>query len=467
MRGRATGQELDSLDFLMRRREGNPDMPQLTGPGIRLGMEMVAATYALELSDFLASGWEDVRIEVDQFLTDPLDAGGEKSDAQLRQARDILFRQGAFSQVAGTLRQVKEADTCKAVIMAHPWEGGTVVAISFMGTTRRVFDWVSNLRMQQKKGVHQGFLELVQEFVEHEKDITFPSSGRRMGQERLSLADLVASSDREHVHFFLTGHSQGAAVAQLYMAYLLSRGVSPRQITGYGFASPSVLGTGPVDGCPMYHIMNADDVVPHMGALFHLGEILVYRPDAAFRRACYVWDWSEQACADRLRVRRVTGRMRDTRCDLLVGMAYLFLLREEPTEILLEGLRQMGHPVPRIPGQVAGSLDSSLVRGIERVIDHAGDAYESLFNEPVNPDHVTEIMTEIRALEEEMGVRRFVSAYGALCMEPHRARIRPDRPQPAYLCLVRNHLHELRRVSEEGFSGWKLGTADDGRAGYE
>ena len=72
----------------------------------------------------------------------------------------------------------------------------------------------------------------------------------------------------------------------------------------------------------MFHIFNSDDVVPRMGAIWHLGRVLVYPACADMRRACYEWPMDTKSISDRRLVRGITSQMTDTGHDMIVGMAY-------------------------------------------------------------------------------------------------------------------------------------------------
>ena len=90
-------------------------------------------------------------------------------------------------------------------------------------------------------------------------------SGRlkTLGLESLTLQDILDSMQHEDSPFrmFAAGHSQGGAVVQLWIDYLLRQGVKPDKLCGYGFASPSVCRRGYGEGpLPVILISNSDDI---------------------------------------------------------------------------------------------------------------------------------------------------------------------------------------------------------------
>ena len=300
--------------------------------------------------------------------------------------------------------------------------------------------------MRLEDGRHQGFLQLTRQFISHEKEIIFPETARELGMHSLRFRDVMEACKAPGAPYmlWLVGHSQGAAVAQLEMLYLLEEGVLPEYITGYGFASPSVLAGNAAPGdSPMFHILNSDDLVPHMGAVWHAGKLLVYRASPEMRRACYRWRWDAQSVADRKLARNVTGQMTDTAHDIMVGMAYLRLLEEEPLGMIEEGLRSLGHALPYMPGMVAGRVDATMQKAIERVLDIAGEAYEQHVGRPVDLQGVIHIMQTIRSITEQIGMERFARAFGELCIEPHRAQNLEDGMDTAYQYVARMCYRQL------------------------
>lgn len=142
----------------------------------------------------------------------------------------------------GALRQIERSDTGKVLVMLHPApDGRYVVAVSFMGTGGRFYDWFSNFRMVAENGIHKGFLQLTEQFERNETEIDFPETARALGVERLTLRHILEEMKSPNSRFalWLTGHSQGGALMQVYaMRKIHLDGVLMTNLVGYGFASP-------------------------------------------------------------------------------------------------------------------------------------------------------------------------------------------------------------------------------------
>ena len=260
--------------------------PPLSVEAVRMSAKLAEATYRMEVNPWLQAGWRDVTIQVDGELTDgfapPME---EKSPVRwlttvwkLHRVRRQIERRNPIGQMMGVLRQREKSDTGKVLVMIHPAPYGRyVVAISFMGTGSRLSDWVSNFRMSTESGIHKGFLQLARQFEGNESDIAFSETAKELGLEKLTLSHILeeAKSPNSRFVLWLTGHSQGGALVQVYAYHKIQEdGVLPANIVGYGFASPSIM-TGLAirepAAFPLYHVLNSEDVVPRMGSQVHLG----------------------------------------------------------------------------------------------------------------------------------------------------------------------------------------------------
>ena len=161
--GKGTGVRLDHAEALLLRDARNPERPRLTRQGIQLSAEMVSSTYSLSLEEWQKAGWQDMHVEIDRLMTGAIQGETGPADVienlQMKLAKDLLENKGPLHTITGVIRQTGEVDTCKALVMAKTVGKRAVIAISFMGTSKRIFDWVSNLRMQVEDGMHQGFLQ--------------------------------------------------------------------------------------------------------------------------------------------------------------------------------------------------------------------------------------------------------------------------------------------------------------------
>ena len=255
-----------------------------------LSLQLASLAYTLDLDPWREDGWQDVSYHIDNKLLsgDAANASGGLSGV-ISEYRQFMSRFKARStniinQVLGTVRNREESDTCKAVVMIK--KAGLnryLVAIGFMGTGKRVYDWLANIRIHNEEGMHQGTLQLTRRFEENLPEIVFPETARELGLEKLTLQDILQECRRTDSRFkiWMAGHSQGGGVMQLFAYRMISGGVLRSNMIGYGFASPSVLfGNSKMDvqSLPLFHLINEDDLVPRLGARVHVGQCLLYRP---------------------------------------------------------------------------------------------------------------------------------------------------------------------------------------------
>ncbi len=281
--------------------------PVFSGAAAKLSLELASTAYDLNVDAWREAGWRDISYQVDNtLLTGPTlnragsgGLGGAISDYFQFLAQARLKRINPISQIRGALRQKENVDTCKAVVMLHPLSAGRyLVAIGFMGTGKRLYDWVSNFRLSEEEGMHAGFLQLTKEFEKNCGAISFPETAQELHLPQLTLSDILAECAQPSSRFriWMAGHSQGGAVMQLFAYRAIRAGVLRQHMTGYGFASPSAVYTHPacdLSAFPLFHILNAYDVFPKMGALLHIGQCRIAYPDEKMRAACYRAAWQD------------------------------------------------------------------------------------------------------------------------------------------------------------------------------
>lgn len=434
--GAATGYPLAELSPLTKARGMDAwgmERPQATQGFLRLSAELAATAYTMEVTPWLQAGWRDVTIQVDGDLTDGFAAGNEAKGPlerlaaawKMHKVRSKIRGRNPIGQMLGTVRQIKSSDTGKAVVMLHPLEDGRyVVAIGFMGTGGRIYDWISNFRMNAEGGLHKGFLQLCRQFEGNEAAITFPETARELGLDRLTLEDILQECRHENSRFLLwtAGHSQGAAVMQVWTHCKLKEdGVLPGNLLGCGFASPSVA-TGTfvrsAAAYPLVHVVNSDDPVPRSGAMVHLGELLMYRSCEEQRRRCYGISKDEESAFRRMVARPILDSMRDMPACLTMLAAYLKLLEESPVQEALMG-----------PGRKEG--DKRLVRKVAELADDKADsllrhlygkclnAYESITGIPMSMRRVALMRRRLERAAERIGIRALGSTMVSLAGGPH------------------------------------------------
>ena len=232
--------------------------------GLKLSFELARMAYTLDVEPWMRAGWTDFSIQVDNQLITDMTSREDQSIAErklsmlgslkLTRARRALKESNPLARVTGALRQLEESDTLKAVVMIHPAQDGRyVVAIGFMGTGARLYDWFSNFRVSTEDGFHKGFYQLTQTFLKNEGNIQFPDTAKALGLKALTLSDILTEMQEEDSRFslWMAGHSQGAAVMQVYCDRLLrNKQIPSARVIGCGFASPHRSSGRYGAGCP-------------------------------------------------------------------------------------------------------------------------------------------------------------------------------------------------------------------------
>ena len=407
--------------------------PPLSVEAVQMSARLAAATYHMEVDPWLQAGWRDVTIQVDGALTDGVEASpGEGSAMQrlaaawkLHRVRQRIRQRNPLGQVMGAFRQREKSDTGKVLVMLHPTEDGRyVVAISFMGTGERFYDWFSNFRMTSEGGVHKGFLQLTRQFEDNEEDISFPETAQELGLEKLTLRHVLEEARNPNSRFilWLVGHSQGGALMQVYAHHKIQEdGVLPGNLVGYGFASPSAmsgLAVNDPSAYPLYHVLNSDDVVPRMGAQVHLGVCLIYPTDDELRSRCYNWSWDRESVQRRQAVGAIIRRMTDTPACIEVAVAYLSALGSYTPEDILDSLGAWGTRLPL--RRLISAADARVDDLLRYACRHMTAAYLSICGEEMSTGRVAALQAEITALMEQLGVKRFTMTMKELMGQPHR-----------------------------------------------
>lgn len=431
--------------------------PALTVEAMRLSLELAATSYNLDVSQWLLAGWTDVSVQSETRLYTgmrrPSFAGDKKAYAknawELYRSRRGTKSAGPVAQVRGALRQRKASDSGKALVMAKKHdEGQYVIAIGFMGTSTRVYDWFSNFRMTSLDGFHKGFLQLARQLAANEEKILFPDVAQELGLERLTLADILSECRQKDSRFrlWLSGHSQGGAVLQVYAHLkLLDDGVLPENLVGYGFASPSAALLGTVktpSAYPLYHIFNSDDLVPRMGSRVHLGLMLSYPSGQAIRQQCYAWPMDAQSVYNRIRIRRLTRRMVDTPSCIESGLCYLEILFSRPAEEIFKVLGEL--QMRFLPVRQMLALADKRGADVLRFIQRRGEAaYQDMTGQPIDREKLRAVREEMAAMAEEMGMVRFTASLMQCMMWAHTLVARENASMGSYEYIVRRGTEAL------------------------
>ena len=413
--------------------------PPLDQTAMHLSLELAYMTYTLELEPWMRAGWNDISIQVDDQLQSGVTVGmSERATSErirglingwkVARARMAMREMNPVAQVMGALRQKGKSDTIKAVTMLHPAAGGRfVVAIGFMGTGSRFYDWFSNFRFTAEEGFHKGFYQLTKVFEDSAQRIQFPDTARALGRESLTLADILGEMRAPDSRFtlWMAGHSQGAAIMQIFCHRLLTQwGVQPRHMVGYGFASPTAaVGGTALDAAayPLYHILNSDDLVPRIGARMHLGIGLAYQADEALRSAAYGWRDTPEEMQLRADAQQLFHHIQDTPTLLESMAALLTLIREEKTEESFQAL--MEKPWSIAPLDKAFTFAEGRVKDtLTRMVRYARIAYHSMTGARMAAETVEAIMADMRPIVQAHSLRVLLTALRDRYHPPHMMR---------------------------------------------
>ena len=457
-KGTWTGQDLSDLTSLCApwTITGGQLRPPFSQAAARLSLELAASAYDLQLDCWREAGWRDVSYLVDNTLLTGEEANGGDgrrlagafSEYLQYMARARLKRKNPISQLRGALRQRESSDTCKAVVMLHPRSrpGQYLVAVGFMGTGKRIYDWFSNFRLIQQSGAHQGFLQLTQEFSENCARIQFPETARELGLESLTLRDILSECRRPGSRFriWMAGHSQGGAVMQLFAFQEIRSGLLRQNMLGYGFASPCVLYDEKccdLHNFPLYHIVNGDDVPPRVGALLHIGRCMMFRTDDSLRERCYAEAWQQPLFREAL---RLLQGVRDTNHAVLFTLALLRAMKARPTGDTIGVLAGMTGKI--LPERLTDALSGQVDGGLQALIGKLEQIYFQLTARPVAAEGLIGLwQARMEGLIAQWGLRPFFRALLLSLSLPHKLRAPRERGLIAsYQYITLERFDELR-----------------------
>lgn len=424
-----------------------------------LSLELAAMTYTLSVEPWMAAGWDDFSIQVDDQLQSglvvPHSASGQRmrdimNNLRMWRMKVALRERNPISQVMSALRQRERSDTIKAVCMMHPLPGGRwLAAIGFMGTGKRFYDWFSNMRFTTEGGFHKGFHQLCDCFESGLEDIVFPRTARALELGRLTLGDVLQElrSPNSRFKLWMAGHSQGSAVMQIFTHRLLTDWqVLPQNVAGYGFASPTVAtGQDVADlaAYPLMHLLNSDDVVTRAGANAHLGLCLEYPAGDALRQAVYDLSPLPADVEARHMLQPFYEALTDTPSILLHMSALLVCLAQEKGEDGLDSLMSRRWAIPMVDRMLlqAGGKAMNLLNA---VLKNAREGYRDLTGHPMDSKALSQLCDRFRPVVRALPVRRLMAALASLMMPPHHINHEPDHTHAAYVWITQNGLDSLR-----------------------
>lgn len=193
-----------------------------------------------------------------------------------------------------TIREVYVTNSSKVLVLGSKVdENKYVIGISFSGTVYNS-EWLNNFKVNIVNGFHQGFLEIAHRFDLLSDKIEFPNISIELGEETvLTLENILQECTSPDSRFLLwvTGHSQGGAVAGCYIVDCLSnRNVLHDNIIGVTMATPTFaharIGRSTTN-YPIYNIINEEDIVTRLGSQIRFGVDICYKPTEEFRRRFY------------------------------------------------------------------------------------------------------------------------------------------------------------------------------------
>ena len=405
--------------------------PPVSNEAARLSVRLARDTYHMAVESWIQRGWQDVTFQLNGHLMNHLEwaAGAPRIRQEIvrihrSRVRKRLRGSSAVGSMAGVIRQRSRSDTGKVLLMAHPGpDGRWIIAVSFMGTGRSVQDWISNFRMTLQDGFHRGFLELTRQFEQNAESIHFPETAAALGMEDLTFAQVLQSLTLPDSPFrlWLCGHSQGAAIMQLWCLRRIQEGVLPQNMIGWGFASPSVAdGTAVKDPAdfPLYHLVNSDDLVPRTGSQVHLGLLLIYPADDTLRNACYRKIGDHDAATALALIRPLANEIQDTSDALISSAALLTLIQRlspEDMSAVLRVLQASGKTVRSVLEAADNRMDALLgyaIRGCCR-------AYRSIYGADMPEQRLADRINELEPAFSRLGAKRFLSALWAATGAPH------------------------------------------------
>ncbi len=391
--GRVTKISLKDLAWM---KDWDCQSPSITGT--RFGLELAQLAYDFKTEPWTRAGWTDIAIQVDHRLltgVGALEEGGDWRQLLLnslvpRFARRLKAFSNPITQIKGLKDESLLYDTGKAITMLKPLtDGRYAVAIGFSGTGRRPQDWVSNTRFEHPDKLHIGFESLSELYNSNAQSIVFPTAARELGLEELTLRDVLEECHRENSRFILllSGHSQGAAVLQIWAYKRLAEGLRPEYLSGMGFACPLVASGMDPDqrACPLALFVNRDDVFTRLGLKEHLGQVWTFTPDEHFRQKSYADVWENPLFQEML---ATLNDIKNTRQALIILLGFLEALETVPRK---EAGAALGHMIQVMMAQRLLPLAEDTVAKILRFMRMSLRRYHlRLTNESVTQAEIDE-----------------------------------------------------------------------------
>ncbi len=412
----------------------------------QLALELNATAYGFDEDLWTRAGWQDVL---------SVRLVGEKRERRIQSVRNIrnVTRRYLEKRVNGKAdpERSEPDEVEKALVMTHPMPNGRqLVAITLRGTGGTAREWEPNFACHPTQDVHSGFLSLAGLFADGTSGIALPRAGEAVGEPALTLAMVETELKRPDSRFqlFLTGYSQGGAVMQLYAKKLLDQGVLPDNMLGLGFASPSVAfsAAAPNEHFPLYHLANADDLTPRVGAYRHLGEVWQLTPDDALRTSWYGPDWVDPGLQE---FRHLTDSWRHLEQALAFCVQLMRAAIGLPRRDLCTFFAAALDPLKETSTTRSAVAQAQVTARV--LLFKAGSEYRAVFGEllPEDDGELT-ILRRILALGPAVYPRLLWRAMAL----PHALVRAPEENPASYHDIVMRRLNHLMRVAESGMPGY-------------
>lgn len=430
----------------------------------RLCADMSADLYDLDIERWLQAGWGDGSFQAERQIITGFSGWSQSRVAPSKVLRNRITLQRArshmhFRPIGDTLRalqQIVSTNTGKVLILVYPAGAGRfVVAVCFMGTSKKFYDWFTNLKISHTPdGLHEGFAEICKQFESNAGQVHFPEMAATLGLSDLTLTDILseARSADSRFRLLVTGHSQGGAVSQCYVHRLIHHyGVRPINLVCYTLAAPTVVSAqwqGDPAAYPIYNIINSDDYIPRTGACMRLGLDLVYHPDDAFRHASYIISPNDPDRGYALgRLTRILQHVEDTPSALEAILALCTMLEQSDKEVGLAVLTSLNIVFKYLPPALNG-LGLPLSDLIHLVTHQLTVSYQAVYQAPPPQTVLHRLEEELHGCLTEVGPSLFTDCLLSLLFSPHHISSDEKKGEPtvpAYIAIVRQHTDQLRQ----------------------
>lgn len=302
--------------------------------GASLGLELSKLSYSLDFDKWIEAGWFDISIKIREKIYSAKIALEENDKNKSRFYRILMPKFSKFVPAYATISAGMQLSSTsdlyggergRAVTLAKKTaDQKYLIAIGLAGTGKNFISWFLNFDFDHEDGLHAGFKQVGDSFFSFADSIEFPALARELNLNRLSLKDIFISAKDFDSPFklFLSGHSQGAAAAQIVMLRLRQMGVFSKNIVSYGFAPPTTACMSFISpSMPLFLIGNKDDVFSKVGLEKHLGNYYLYESSDNMRKRCY---GDNLQCPLFMQALKRFNAISDTKDSVFLSLAFMY-----------------------------------------------------------------------------------------------------------------------------------------------